>query len=174
MNCELNSIFDNDDVEVSTVSTEEENDTAGNAIAFNSLEDEEDFVNDIESHLIFNEERDVTYMAPIPKLGTPRDSSLTPITIMVVDTIGLKKSRALLKVLFDPGSTRTLISKSCLPRGTSLIPLEQAKEVKTLAGSMKTASMVHLRNLRLPEFDKNCRILRVLNDDLMENMKTEK
>ncbi len=97
-------------------------------------------------------------MAPIPKLGTPRDSSLTPITIMVVDTIGLKKSRALLKVLFDPGSTRTLISKSCLPRGTSLIPLEQAKEVKTLAGSMKTASMVHLRDLRLPEFDKNRRI----------------
>ena len=66
MNCEFNSIFDNDDVEVSTVCTEEENHTAGNALAFKSLEDEEDFVNNIESHLIFNEERDVTYMAPIP------------------------------------------------------------------------------------------------------------
>ena len=28
---------------------------------------------------------------------------LTPITIMVVDTIGLKKAKALVKVLLDPG-----------------------------------------------------------------------
>ena len=77
---------------------------------------------------------------------------------MVIDTIGLKKSRALLKVLFNPGSTGTLISKSCLPRGSSLIPLEQAKGVKMLAGSMKTSNMVHLRDLRLPGFDKNRRI----------------
>ena len=35
-------------------------------------------------------------MIPVHKTGTPRDSSLTPITIMVVDTMGLKKSRSLL------------------------------------------------------------------------------
>ena len=101
----------------------------------------------MESHLIYQEEKDVTYMVPLPKMGTPRDSSLTPISIMVVDTIGLKKSRALLKVLFDPGSTKTMISKKCLPRGASLIPLEQAKEVQTLAGNMQTSSMIHLRDI---------------------------
>jgi len=97
-------------------------------------------------------------MIPVPKTGTPRDSSLTPITIMVVDTMGLKKSRSLLKVLFDPGSTKSLIRRKALPRGAQLIPLASAKKVTTLAGSMQTKDMVHLRDLRLPEFDKNRRI----------------
>ena len=71
-----------------------------------------------ESHIIYKEEQDVTYiMIPVPKTETPRCSSLTPITLMVIDTMGLKKSRALLKVLFDPGLTKSLISRKALPRG---------------------------------------------------------
>ena len=98
-------------------------------------------------------------MVPVPKNGTPRDSSLTSISIMVVDTIGLKKMRSLLKVLFDPGSTKMLISKKVLPRGMNLVPLKQSKKVTTLAGSMQTSQLVTLRDLRLPEFDKKkCRI----------------
>ena len=93
-------------------------------------------------------------MIPVPKIGTPRDSSLTPITIMVVDTMGLKKSRSLLKVFFDPGSTKSLISRKALPRGAQLILLTSAKKVTTLAVSMQTKDMVHLHDLRLPEFDK--------------------
>ena len=79
-------------------------------------------------------------------------------TIIVVDTIGLKKSRVLLRVLLDPGSTKTLISSKVLPRGTSLTPLQEVKMVKTLAGTMKAAEMVHLRNLRLLEFNKSKQI----------------
>ena len=144
---DTHSIFEDDDVEISTDTTENNLDikkTAGNAIE--------------STYLIYPEEDEVTYMVPVPKNGTPKDSSLTPITIMVVDTIGLKKSRVLLKVLLDPGSTKTLISRKALPRGTSPIPLQQAKMVTTLAGTMKAAEMVHLRDLRLPEFDKNRRI----------------
>ena len=153
-NCELNNLFDDSDIEVSTVCSEDTDETAGNAsFATSSLEDD-----NLESHLIYKEEQDVTYMVPVPKNGTPRDSSLTPISIMVVDTIGLKKSRSLLKVLFDPGSTKTLISKKALPRGTNLIPLKEVKKVTTLAGSMQTLQLVTLRDLRLPEFDKNRRI----------------
>jgi hypothetical protein len=100
---EQNTLF-----EVSTVCTTESDNTAESAPSTDetewtdvmSLDFESD--QDIESHLIYKEEQDVTYMIPTPKTGTPRDSSLTPITIMVVDTMGLKKSRALLKVLFDP------------------------------------------------------------------------
>jgi ABC-type enterobactin transport system permease subunit len=77
---------------------------------------------------------------------------------LVVVTIGPKKAKALVKVLLDPGSTNTLISRKALPRGTSPIPLQQAKMVTTLAGTMKAAEMVHLRDLRLPEFDKNRQI----------------
>ena len=113
-----------------------------------------DSYQEIESHIIYEEEQDVTYMIPIPKTGTPSDSSLTPITIMVVDTMGLKKSRTLLKVLFDPESTKSLISRKALPRGAQLIPLTSVKKVTTLAGSMQTSDMVHLRDLRLPGFDK--------------------
>ena len=98
-------------------------------------------------------------MIPVPKQkqGIPRDSSLTPIptTVMVIDTMGLKKSRALIKVLFDPGSAKSLMSRKSLPRGAQLIPLTNAKKVTTLAGSMKTSDMVHLRDLRLLEFNKN-------------------
>ena len=71
---------------------------------------------EIESHLIYKEEQDVAYMISVPKTGTPRDSSLTPITIMVVDTMGLQKSRSLIKVLFDPESTKSLISRKALLR----------------------------------------------------------
>ncbi len=41
---------------------------------------------------------------------------LTPVTIMVVDTISSVKSRTLLKVLLDSGSTTTMINQKCLPR----------------------------------------------------------
>ena len=43
----------------------------------------------------------------------PNQSNLTPITIMVVDTISAVKSRRLLKVLLDSGSTMTVIIKRC-------------------------------------------------------------
>ena len=62
------------------------------------------------------EDYEVSYMIPVPKIGIPKDSSLTPMSIMVVDTIGLLLSCRLLKVLFDPGSTRTLIKASIVPK----------------------------------------------------------
>jgi len=42
----------------------------------------------------------------------PSTKKLTPVTIMVTDTIGTVKSRKLLKVLLDSGSTTTLINKN--------------------------------------------------------------
>ena len=152
---EQNALF-----EVSTVCTTDSDITAESAsltdeTAWESMSLDSDSDQEIESHIIYKEEQDVTFMIPTPKTGKPRDSSLTPISIMVVDTMGLKKSRTLLKVLFDPGSTKSLISRKALPRGAQLIPLTSAKKVTTLAGSMQTSDMVHLRDLRLPEFDKN-------------------
>jgi hypothetical protein len=41
---------------------------------------------------------------------------LTPVTIMVVDTISSVKLRILLKVLLDSGSTSTMINRKYLPR----------------------------------------------------------
>ena len=86
-------------------------------------------------------------MVPVPKIGTPRDTSLTHISIMVIDTMRLKKSRILLKVLLDPGSTKTLIHGKVLPRSASLIPPHQAKEITILIDTMKAIEMAHSRDL---------------------------
>jgi len=45
----------------------------------------------------------------------PNQSNLTPITIMVVNAISAVKSRRLLKVLLDSGSTMTVIKKIAKP-----------------------------------------------------------
>ena len=81
--------------------------------------------------------------------------NLHPVTIMVVDTIGTVKSRRLLKVLLDSGSTTTLINKRCLPRTCKPCPISQSRMVNTLAGSYQSSAMVIMRNIRLPELDKN-------------------
>jgi hypothetical protein len=47
--------------------------------------------------------------------STPPTRNLTPVTIMVVDTIGTVKSRKLLKILLDSGSTTTLIIRDVYP-----------------------------------------------------------
>ena len=85
----------------------------------------------------------------------PNKKRLTPTSIMVVDTISEVKSRVLLKVLFDPGSTATLINCKCLPRNCKACPIKQECKINTLAGSCETKSLVVMRNLRLPELDKN-------------------
>jgi hypothetical protein len=49
-----------------------------------------------------------------PKKTIPQN--LTPVMIMMVDTISSVWSRTLMRVLLDSGSTITLINKICLPR----------------------------------------------------------
>ena len=51
-NCELNAIFDDSDVEVSTICSEDSDNTAGNA-SFSKLSLDDD---NLESHLIYREE----------------------------------------------------------------------------------------------------------------------
>ena len=55
-----------------------------------------------------------------------------------------------------------LIGHKALPRGTYLILLQEGKMVKTLHSGhheTKASEMVYLRDLRLPKFNKNKRIL---------------
>ncbi len=87
--------------------------------------------------------------------STPPTRNLTPVTIMIVDTISAVKSRRLLKILLDSGSTTTLINKRCLPRKCQPCPISQSRMVNRLAGSYLSSAMVVIRSLRLPELDKN-------------------
>ena len=85
----------------------------------------------------------------------PNKKRLTPLSIMVCDTISSVRSRTILKVLFDPGSTVTFISRKCLPRHCKPCPVTRSRSVNTLAGSCTASEMVVLRAIRLPELDKN-------------------
>ena len=85
----------------------------------------------------------------------PSKKRLTPLSIMVCDTISAVRSRTILKVLFDPGSTVTFISRKCLPRHCKPCPVAKSRSVTTLAGSCTAKEMVVLQAIRLPELDKN-------------------
>jgi hypothetical protein len=77
---------------------------------------------------------------------------------MVVDTISSVKSRILLKVLLDSGSTTIMINQKFLPRHCQPCKIPNSRKISTLAGSYISSEMVVLCNLRLPELDKNCNI----------------
>ena len=101
---------------------------------------------------------EISYMIPTPKNPEPRNRSLTPITVAIVGTIGSVESKALLKALLDPGSTKTLVNKKIVPNLAQPAMLNNGLKIKTIARTMETSEMVKLRDLRLPEFDKNGRI----------------
>ncbi len=80
---------------------------------------------------------------------------LTPVTIMVVYTISSVKSRIMLKVLQDSDSTTTMNKGKRLPRNCQTYKISNSRKISTLGGSCTSSEMVVLRNLRLPELDKN-------------------
>jgi hypothetical protein len=75
-----------------------------------------------------------------------------------VNTIGAIRSRRLFRILLDSGASCCLIKKSSLPTGVVLNELSASKQIKTLSGQVKAQQVVTLRDIRLPEFDKNRRI----------------
>jgi len=103
------------------------------------------------------EEEDIVEMTlPDHKVGLPCGKQHTPLTIMVADTIGALCSRTLMKVLLDPGSTTSFISRKCLPRNCKPVPIKTTWSINTLAGNGIAQEMVEICGIRLPELDKNC------------------
>ncbi len=88
-------------------------------------------------------------------VALPDKKRLTPLGILLCDTISGVRSCTLLKVLFDLGSTVTCISRKCLPRSCKPCPVEKACSINTLAGSCTANKMVILQAIQLPELDKN-------------------
>ncbi len=88
-----------------------------------------------------------------PKKTVPQN--LTPVTIMVVETISSVRSRTLLKVFLDSGSTTILINIKYLPRHCQPCKISSSRKVNALAETSTYTEIVILRNPRLPEFNKN-------------------
>ena len=98
---------------------------------------------------------EVSYMVPVSNDKTPKDKSLTRITICVVGMIGAANSKIILKVLLDPSSTKTLINRKVVTKNVSPADLKKKTRVKTLAGTMTSSEMVILHDIPLPEFDQS-------------------
>lgn len=89
------------------------------------------------------------YVPPATKL---------PMSFLVAKTIGNKTSARLLRVLFDSGGSCTWIHSRALPRDCAPTMLDQPTSSITLAGPVKTDSYVIIRDISLPEFDRNKRV----------------
>ena len=107
----LNDLF-SDDETADTVSMSDDD-----CMELSHTHDDDSTVDTDECYGIYEEGdlEEILYEIPVPKTDNPRNKSLTPISIYVIDTIGLVTSRKLLKVLFDPGSTKTMIKYSTVP-----------------------------------------------------------
>eukprot|EP00804_Cyclotella_cryptica_P013619 CCRYP_012964-RA/>CCRYP_012964-RA protein AED:0.29 eAED:0.29 QI:0/-1/0/1/-1/1/1/0/528 len=127
--------------EVDDSSTDDSFFSAGNA---NSFPNHECF------ELEFKEPR---YNYHWPMIIVPRREC--PVTICTADTIGAVKSRRLLRVLLDSNLTVSIIKRSVLPPKVVTKTISETKNISILAGKLQAQEVVTLRDLRLPEFDKN-------------------
>ena len=139
--------------EESVLSDYSDVESVGNAVSTgdNLLEEEADY-----------DQFMVEYVVPTPKSSQPSakrqriagTETLAPITILVANTIGCCKSQRILRVLCDSGSGKTLIHKRAIPKKAKPVAIE-TKKFNTLAGKLAANKMVHMRDVRLPEFNKN-------------------
>jgi aryl carrier-like protein len=135
---ELTARYDSSDEEDSVLMSDEE------------MEQDDDICDDVWDTY----QTDIEYHIPDPKTR-PQN---TPITILAANSIGCCTSRKLLKVLFDSGSSKSLISRSVIPAAAIPKRLSSESYCNTIAGKLKVTDIVTLRDIRLPEFDKNRKI----------------
>ena len=104
---------------------------------------------------VSSEDDEIKHLNPDEPVEMEHSDRLAPITIMICDTIGALRSRHTLKVLLDSGSTKSFIHRSCLPKECKPVPVQTARTMRTISGNVVGKEIVTLRDLRLPELDKN-------------------
>ena len=89
--------------------------------------------------------------------NTTKDSDegdLLPV-IYIHGIIGGVLDPIIVRTLLDSGSGKTLINKSALPEGAEVRPCENKDAMNTMAGIFQPTGYVILKNLKLPEIDKD-------------------
>ncbi len=108
----------------------------------------------LESNLEANLKANDNSKRVVAKAKMPSQKRLTPLSVMVCDTISVR-SWTLLKVRLDSGSTAMFIPRKGLPRHCKPCPVTKTDSVNMLAGLCSDNQMVVLRAIQLPELDKN-------------------
>ena len=65
-----------------------------------------------EECFLTDDTNDVQYKIPMPK----QDRQQTPISVLTADTVGAIQTKRIYRVLFNTGSTKMLIHRSCVPK----------------------------------------------------------
>jgi hypothetical protein len=77
--------------------------------------------------------------------------SLLPVGIMTMETIQGKSFPRLLKVLFDSGSSRTLINTKIIPSNVAVHHIRIPLTLHTGGGNIQESNGVRLKGIRFPE-----------------------
>lgn len=85
-------------------------------------------------------------------------TTAAPMSFIVAKTINGKTSMRLLRALFDSGGSATMIHDRCLPRGCEPTLLTNPITSNTIAGNFVSDTCVQLKEITLPEFDRNKKI----------------
>jgi hypothetical protein len=85
-------------------------------------------------------------------------TTVAPMSFMVAKTINGKTSMRLLRSLFDSGGSATMIHERCLPRGCETTRLTNNVTSNTIAGNFSSERCVLMKEITLPEFDRNKKI----------------
>lgn len=84
--------------------------------------------------------------------------TVAPMSFIVAKTINGKTSMRLLRALFDSGGSATMIHERCLPKGCQPTLLSNNATSNTIAGNFTSDKCVHMKEITLPEFDRNKKI----------------
>ena len=85
-------------------------------------------------------------------------NTAAPMSFIVAKEINGKTSMRLLRALFDSGGSATMIHQRCLPRGCEPTILTNQITSNTIAGNFVSKKSVFLKEITLPEFDRNKKI----------------
>ncbi len=96
--------------------------------------------------------------APVLQVLATESKKHLSCTVATCKTIGNRTSNKILKVLFDSGSTKTMIHRSALPKGYQCISTLPPLRFQTLGGKTTSTTAVQLNNLSFPEFNGNISI----------------
>ena len=98
---------------------------------------------------------------------------LVPMTIMIVRTVQGQRLMRLLHVLFDSGSSCTLIHSRCLSPGAVTALSAQTRVTSTASGSFNASRsyqpQCHRSGVEARVFDADCRFDLILRQDFLTN-----
>ena len=95
------------------------------------------------------------FQIPTPKIHSSTQRNAVPATLLLIKNIQNETSQRLLSVLFDSGSTKTMIHKRCLPPRAKPNILPERQKMNTIVGQYYAQEEVTMEDVVLPEFDRN-------------------